>query len=66
MFSVSVVAGNSLVTFIALYDIPDIRGGQLGKYTDFHFSRESIEKEHVVLTGKGWGGGATERTMLED
>ena len=24
-----------------------------------------IEKEHVVLTGKGWGGGGTERTMLE-
>jgi len=48
MFYVSVVAGNSLVTFIALYDIPDILGGKWGKYTDFHFSRESIEKEHVV------------------
>ena len=29
MFYVSVVAGNSLVTFIALYDIPDILGGYL-------------------------------------
>ena len=48
MFYVSVVAGNSLVTFIALYDIPDILGGKWGKYTDYHFSRESNEKEHVV------------------
>ena len=48
MFYVSVVVANSLVTFIALYDIPDILGGKLGKYTDFHFSRESIEKEDSV------------------
>lgn len=48
MFYVSVVAANSLVTFIALYDIPDILRGELGKYTAFHFSRESIEKEDAV------------------
>lgn len=48
MFYVSLVATSSLVTFIALYDIPDILGSKLGKYTDFHISRESTEKEDAV------------------